>query len=95
MFLAREEDINVKHEEVIASTIAGTKKNALLEATTAQDHSSNLGRVGGRRGSMIAANWPRLLTAICSWAPSPRRLPRASWVAKSGVGGTILSRSVL
>ena len=34
-------------------------------------------------------------TAICSWAPSPRRLPRASWVAKSGVGGTILSRSVL
>jgi len=55
MFLAREEDINVRHDEEEHHTIAGSKGGSLMEIATSEDHTSNLGRFGGRRGSVIAA----------------------------------------
>ena len=54
MFLAREEDIDIKHTEVRKATAAGSKGGGLIDVATSSEHLSNLGRIGGRRGSAIA-----------------------------------------
>ena len=54
MFLSREEGIDVKHAEARKGTIAGDRGAGILDIATSTEHRSNLGRAGGRRGSVIA-----------------------------------------
>jgi len=54
MYLSREEDIDVKHEATSRVTAAGSGGRSVLDVAKSKDHTSNLGRLGGRRGSIIA-----------------------------------------
>jgi hypothetical protein len=54
MFLSREEGIDVKHAEARKGTTAGDRGAGILDIATSTEHRSNLGRAGGRRGSVIA-----------------------------------------
>ena len=54
-FLARDEDIDVRHYEAVTHHIAGEDSlhpNVLAMAMS-KEHQSNIGRVGGRRGSTL------------------------------------------
>jgi len=53
MYLAREEEIDTKHKEAAKATAAGEHGASLLEVAMATEHRSNIGRVGGRRGSLM------------------------------------------
>lgn len=55
MYLSREEDIDVKHHDVQTKKIAGDSvmKPGRMEIARSKEPKSNLGRVGGRRGSAM------------------------------------------
>ena len=56
MFLSREEDIDVKHHDSRMTAVAGESalKPSLMAVAMSNEHQSNIGRVGGRRGSTLA-----------------------------------------
>jgi hypothetical protein len=55
VFLSKELDIDVKHSETKNVTRAGEKGKDAFSIATSGEHLSNIGRVGGRRGSMLTA----------------------------------------